>query len=264
MELSLKAGAVALSFSYSMSKTIRHTFSYSCNQCGRCCRDQVIALSPYDVIRIARAAGISTAETVREYTLRRGSILKFKDDGTCRALAGVRCTIHAGRPLACRLYPLGLERDLDGRENFIRLEPAIGSRGIYGESGTIADFLEAQGVPEYLAANDAYRQLLDLMRARVAALGDFTIVEPHEFWRVATREALAENNFDPNPLIDALFDADRFAGRGDSGAATMRAHLEALNDLIRIEKNPASLAAAAVMLAVSLGHPPVARAADLP
>jgi Fe-S-cluster containining protein len=200
---------------------------------------------------------------VCEYTLRRGSILKFKPDGTCGALAGARCTIHTGRPLACRLYPLGLQRDGDGRESFIRLEPATGSRGIYGENGTIADFLVAQGVPEYLAANDAYRRLLDLMRERVAALVDFTIVEPREFWRVATREALAENNFDPNPLIDALFDADRFAGQQDSVTATIRAQIEALETLIRRQQNPAMLAAAAVILAVSLGYPPViAWAAD--
>src|SRR4029077_16862345 len=121
-------------------------------------RDKVITLSPYDLMRIARAAGISTNEALRKYTLRRGSLLKFKDEGSCVALEGTTCTIHQGRPLACRLYPLGLQRTPHGVESFIRLEPASGSLGIYGVNGTIADFLETQGVREYLDANQAYRK----------------------------------------------------------------------------------------------------------
>jgi Fe-S-cluster containining protein len=231
-------------------------FSYVCNQCGLCCHDKVITLAPFDVTRIARAAGISTVEAVREYTLRRGSILRFKENGTCVALDGTRCTIHGERPLACRLYPLGLQRDADGRETFTQLEPANGSLGVYGEDSTVAHFLAAQEVAEYLVANEAYRRLIPLMRDRVAALLDFETVEPREFWRVATREALAETNFDPNPLIDALFDADRLACHPDSTTARAAEHVDALAALIDATSDPAMLASAAVILAVSLGYSP--------
>ena len=87
-------------------------FSYVCNQCGMCCRDKVITLSPYDVIRIARAVKVCTGTVVARYTIRRGSLLRFLPDGRCAALDGTRCTIHPGRPLACRLYPLGRNREL--------------------------------------------------------------------------------------------------------------------------------------------------------
>jgi len=83
-------------------------FSYLCNACGRCCHDKVITLSPYDVLRIARAAGISTGEAMRRFTIRRGSLLRFDATGACAALDGARCRLHQGRPLACRLYPLGI------------------------------------------------------------------------------------------------------------------------------------------------------------
>jgi Fe-S-cluster containining protein len=85
-------------------------FSYLCNACGRCCHNKVITLSPYDVLRLARAAGLTTREAIEQFTTRRGSILKFRADGACVALEGTRCGVHRGRPLACRLYPLGLER----------------------------------------------------------------------------------------------------------------------------------------------------------
>jgi uncharacterized protein len=222
-------------------------FSYLCNACGRCCSDKVITLSPYDVFTIARAAEVPTAEVVRRFTVRRGSILRFKADGACAALQGARCSVHRGRPLACRLYPLGIERDLAGRvERFVQLKPAPHSAGVYGVSGKVGDFLESQGIHEYLAMNDRYRPLITMFRKRVNELVDFEKIEPREFWRRATREALAESGYDPNPIIDALFDP------GDSIAG----HIESLARLAREAHTAESVAEAAVFLAASLGYSP--------
>ncbi len=167
------------------------------------------------MIRLARAAGVSTREAIDRFTIRRGSILKFTDSGACVALEGARCGVHRGRPLACRLYPLGIERIEDtDNEKFVMLEPAAGSLGVYGIDGDVEDFLEAQGVGEYLEANARYASLLAVFRERIAATVDFDRVEPREFWRRAVREALAESNYDANPLIDAMFDAGEVAGIG--------------------------------------------------
>src|SRR5260370_38267252 len=114
-------------------------FSYLCNQCGRCCHDKVITLSPYDVLRLARAAGISTCEAVARYTIRRGSILKFKPEGGCAPLDETRCAVHSGRPLACPLYPLGLWRT-GNEEHFVQPEPAQGCLGVHRPHGTVEAF----------------------------------------------------------------------------------------------------------------------------
>lgn len=243
-------------------------FSYVCNRCGLCCRDKVIALSPYDVIRVARAAKVSTGEAVARYTLRRGSLLRFLPDGRCAALESTRCTIHQGRPLACRLYPLGLERapGADGSqhvERFVQLEPAAGSLGIYGSSesrGTVAEFLDGQpggqSVAPYLDAVARYYPLVGNFRARVAATVDFERVEPREFWRRAARDALAETNYDPNRLIDALFDPDGLGCGCSSAEETVVAHVAALGEMAARECDGATVAAAAVMLATSMGYAP--------
>src|SRR5271155_1752527 len=230
-------------------------FSYLCNACGLCCHDKVITLSPFDVLRLARAAGISTREAIKRFTIRRGSILKFTDGGACVALEGVRCGVHRGRPLACRLYPLGIERiEGAGDEKFVTLEPAKGSLGVYGIDGTVNDFVEAQGVGEYLEAIARYRSLLAVFRGRIAATVDFDRVERREFWRCAVREALAESNYGANPLIDAIFDAG--AAAGTDNAEIVEAHIERLTEMIRRQSSADLLAAAAVMLAVSLGFSP--------
>jgi Fe-S-cluster containining protein len=236
-------------------------FSYLCNRCGLCCRDKVITLSPYDVIRIARAAKITTGEAVARYTMRRGSLLRFLSDGRCAALDGPRCTIHPGRPLACRLYPLGLERapgtDSNGYvERFVRLEPAIGSLGVYGTAGTAAEFLDDQGVDRYIRAVGLYYRLVAKLRERVGAIVDFERVEPREFWRRAAREALAETNYDPNRLIDAMFDADSLGCGRARAEETATAHVAALGEMAAHELDGTLVAAAAVMLATSLGWTP--------
>lgn len=236
-------------------------FSYVCNACGRCCHDKVITLSPYDVLRLARAAGATTREAIDRYTIRRGSSLKFNDRGACAALEGARCGVHRGRPLACRLYPLGIEHDED-QERFVTLEPAAGSLGVYGIDGDVNDFVEAQGVGSYLEANARYASLIAVFRERIAATADFDRVEPREFWRRAVAEALAESGYDANPLIDAMFDADGIGCAAIGDAETIAAHLERLAEMIRRESNAELLAAAAVMLAVSIGQEPAAARTD--
>jgi Fe-S-cluster containining protein len=232
-------------------------FSYACNACGLCCHNKVITLSPYDVIRLARAVGIATREAIERFTIRRGSILKFTDHGACIALEGARCGVHRGRPLACRLYPLGIERIEDsGSEKFVMVEPAPGSLGVYGIDGEVEDFLQAQGVGACLEANTRYASLLAVFRERIGATVDFDRVEPREFWRRAVREALAESNYEANPLIDAMFDASGVAGVGIDDGEIIAAHVERLGEMIRREPNAEYIAAAAVMLAVSLGYSP--------
>lgn len=212
-------------------------------------------LSPYDVMRMACAAAISTGELIARHTVCRGLILRFRDDGPCSASAKSSCALHPGRPLACRLYPLGLERDAHGFE-FIALEPAPGSAGVYGNDGEVGDFLHRQEIGPYLKALEQYQALLPIFRARLESLTDFEKIEPAEFRRRAVREALAESNYDYNPLIDALFDADQCAGPSISLEQSVATHVRALEAQVRQEQAPLRVAAAAAMLAVSLGYSP--------
>lgn len=206
-------------------------------------------------MRIARASALSTGEVVRRYTIRRGSILRFLPERMCAALDGTRCTLHRGRPLACRLYPLGLERTPQG-DRLIALEPAQGSLGIYGEDLTAGDFIDANGTADYLAAIERYRALIPAFRSRIVTMVDFERVEPREFWRGAVVEALREGGFDSNPIIDAMFDPDAHGCDARDIDVAVTAHLALLVQMIRDETDADCLAAAAVMLAVSLGYSP--------
>jgi hypothetical protein len=149
-----------------------------------------------------------------------------------------------------------LQHDRRRGELYQLLQPAEGSRGVYGDQGTVQDFLAGQGAALHLRATKRYASLLESFRQRLAVLCDFDTVEPREFWRVAVREALAEANFDFNPLINALFDPDSLGVRDDRHADFVEQHVTAIEHLIGCATKAAPIAAAAVMLAVSLGYSP--------
>ncbi len=160
-------------------RTRASAFSYECRACGRCCRDKLIPVNPYEIARLAAHLGIGTGEFIERFT-EGGTALKVRDDVTCIFLAGSGCGVHADRPLACRLYPLGLVRGPEG-EAVVELEPQPGSEGVRGENGTVADYLAAQGVAPFLDASHRYHDALDrLLAALTAACGAETAAHAFE------------------------------------------------------------------------------------
>jgi len=142
-------------------------FSYACRACSRCCHDYYIAVNPHEVTLLARHLGMSTTSFAASL-LAGGPFLRREASGACTFLGPRGCTVHAARPLVCRLYPLGREVSGDGSERFLRMTPHPQTAGEYGRAGTVDDFLRAQGALPLMEAADEYSALLadliDVMR----------------------------------------------------------------------------------------------------
>lgn len=134
-------------------------FSYRCKACGRCCRYKRIQTNPYEILRLSRNRGMSTGDFIGRFLEREGPYLKVREDGTCLFLEKGMCAVHDDRPLACRTYPLGRWVSNRGVETWRRLKPHPQSEGIYGTGGTVAQYLEEQGVIPYTDAADRYQAL---------------------------------------------------------------------------------------------------------
>jgi hypothetical protein len=67
--------------------------------------------------------------------------------------------------LVCRLYPLGRKVSADGEETFRQVEPHPQTEGVYGENGTVQDFLDRQGVQPFIEAVDRYVAVVVRMAA---------------------------------------------------------------------------------------------------
>lgn len=160
-------------------RTATDAFSYACHRCRRCCHGKAIQVNPYEIARLARNRGLGTTEF----------IARFLDDGqpylrrdpvhdACVFLGPEGCTVHGDRPLVCRVYPLGRHVRGDGRVEFSVLEGHPESAGVFGQAGTIADYLAGQGIDDFTATADRYltalQRLFDSWRASppAAAAGD--------------------------------------------------------------------------------------------
>jgi uncharacterized protein len=136
-------------------------FSYKCNACSHCCREKIIRLNPYDVARLALRFRISTSVFIKAYTCAAGSVLRVPDAGACVFLDRKGCSVHADRPLVCRLYPLGRNTSDSGDETFSLIEPDAECIGTFGDKGTVADYLLEQDAIESLAKVDEYLALYE-------------------------------------------------------------------------------------------------------
>lgn len=187
-------------------RTRASAFSYECRACGRCCRDKVIPLNPYEIARIAEHLGVTTTAALASFTDSGGAALRTKDDGRCTFFdEGSGCTVHPARPLACRLYPLGRYVDAEGRELFAEIAPQEGSEGIYGRSGVVDDYLRAQGVDPYLKATARYLDVLRELLPALAARQDASSVVDEATAAMSEPPAVGDENLlDVDAIVERV------------------------------------------------------------
>ncbi len=161
----------------------------TCTREGSCCHGHRIWITPWELQRIARGTGQTIAELRASATTADGRLLKFNGPANHRGKAGCAfyaaaggCSIHPHRPLACRLFPLGRQRQ-DGAVVYHH----VGERlPCYDQCPTVdqgpwlsvADYLATQDLPAAEAATDAYANVaygLAATAAQVARLANIDV-----------------------------------------------------------------------------------------
>jgi hypothetical protein len=105
---------------------------YDCLKCpGYCCSHPRIAVSDYDIARLARHFGLSLKVARERFTYHYKTkdadeqILRHQRDHIYKTICRFfdteerRCTIYAARPNVCRRYPYG---DTCGYYSFLKFE----------------------------------------------------------------------------------------------------------------------------------------------
>jgi Fe-S-cluster containining protein len=152
-------------------------FTFNCHRglkCfTQCCGDVSIALSPYDIIRMKNALGISSEEFLAKYTFVPFNaeqripvvMLRMKDDEKklCPFVSEEGCGIYADRPWACRMYPLGMASPKDAREQgepfyfLMKERPCDGFEE--DRTLTVREWLEEQGILEYNKWGESFKEI---------------------------------------------------------------------------------------------------------
>ena len=114
---------------------------------------------PHEILGMSRVLGIGTTEFLALYTDNGGTTLRSEADGRCVFLAPSGCRVHPRRPLVCRLYPLGRTTNERGEERFAVFPAQPECEAVVGRDGTVASFLESQGVAPFLRWSRRYGEL---------------------------------------------------------------------------------------------------------
>lgn len=131
----------------------------------QCCKDVNIVLTPYDVIRLKNAIGISSYNFLDRYAIilykkkKLLPIVMLKMDGkdkACPFVSKYGCRMYEDRPWACRMFPL--EMDEHGTYRFLADEERCLGRKAEKE-WMISEWLLEQGVPEYDYVNKKFFDL---------------------------------------------------------------------------------------------------------
>jgi len=122
---------------------------------------------PHEILGMARVLEIGTTEFLALYSDNGGTTLRSEADGRCVFLTPSGCRVHARRPLVCRLYPLGRSTDERGEERFALFPAQPECEAEVGRGGTVAAFLESQGIAPYLGWSrrygEIYRRMIGLL-----------------------------------------------------------------------------------------------------
>lgn len=138
---------------------------------NECCRNLELALTPYDVLRLKGALGLSSADFLERHALVEEAedspwpmvYLGMEDDGLgrCPFVAPEGCRVYGHRPGACRMYPLGrgVCRNAAGRRHDLYVlltEPHCrGFSGVAVPAWSVAEWLGDQDLMPYNALHDA-------------------------------------------------------------------------------------------------------------
>ena len=92
----------------------------TCNRSGICCHGKVVHINPWELVCLSNEKKTTPKEFLDLYCELGGIILKFNGEkdtsgkSACsQYVENFGCSVHVGRPLACRLYPLGRQIQSD-------------------------------------------------------------------------------------------------------------------------------------------------------
>jgi len=144
----------------------------TCSRTGTCCHGKMVLLNPWELVCLAREKKITPAEFRDRYCDFGGIRLQFDGEVGWKAqqacsqyVPDFGCSVHLGRPLACRLYPLG--RQIQSEEVHYIFEgnefPCLEGCPEVTELPylSVGEYLKGQETDKFENAQDKY---LDLMQ----------------------------------------------------------------------------------------------------
>ncbi len=143
----------------------------TCSRAGTCCYGKAVMLNPWELLQFSIEKKVS-AKTFRDlYTDFGGVRLTFngtkdaKGQSACSQYIDTKgCSVHNGRPLACRLYPLGRQIQFNKAHYMFegKAFPCLTdcAEVLNLPKLTVGNYLKGQGATPFENAQDAYLEIM--------------------------------------------------------------------------------------------------------
>jgi len=150
---------------------IQDKLPLTCSRRGTCCHGNQVMLNPWELMCLAREKKITPKEFRDLYCEFGGIRLRFdgeagwREKRACSQYVGnAGCSVHLGRPLACRLFPLGREIQSKEVHYMFQGEDFPCMEGCPEVSGlpylNVGEYLKGQQTEKFEKAQDEYLALM--------------------------------------------------------------------------------------------------------
>jgi Fe-S-cluster containining protein len=188
---------------------ISDTLPLTCSRKGTCCHGNQVFLNPWEILCLANEKNVSTSEFIDKYTDLNGLKLRF-DAGknhigksACNLyVEDFGCSVHKGRPLACRLFPIGRQIQQNEIQYIYQGTefPCLNgcSEVLELPKLSVGDYLSEQETELYEHAQDEYLEVLqNLADIAFSILLDTKLAESNEpetliEWRKMSNESIEQ------------------------------------------------------------------------
>ena len=150
---------------------IQDKLPLTCSRRGTCCHGNQVMLNPWELVCLAREKKIPPGEFRTLYCEYGGIRLRFDGEVGWRGkracsqyIGDFGCSVHLGRPLACRLFPLG--REIQREEVYYMYQgdefPCLdGCPEVSGHPHlSVGEYLKVQITERFEKAQDEYLELM--------------------------------------------------------------------------------------------------------
>lgn len=178
----------------------------TCSRSGVCCHGNVVMLNPWELYCLANEKKISVKAFRDQFCALGGIQLKFdgkagwKNKKACSQYVDkVGCSVHLGRPLACRLYPIGRQiqnNTVEYMHQGAAFPCLTGCAEVLDlPQMSVREYLQGQATEKFEKAQDEYLELMQniadmsfefLLDTDLALSGDKKTVQ---LWRKMGQES---------------------------------------------------------------------------
>lgn len=224
----------------------------TCSRKGTCCFGNQVLINPWELAALANEKNISSRDFREQYCDLNGirllfnGVVGFKNQKSCsQYIESKGCSVHNGRPLACRLFPIGRQIQENKSTYFFQGTnfPCLNGCPEVTELPllSVEDYLKGQNTQIFEEAQDAYLELVQnmadyafilLLDTELAKSGDVLTLQT---WRKLGSLSPDEiTNYIPQEWID-LYTIPEFSFSKNTLSSFIQLHFESIESTIQLQ-----------------------------